>query len=128
MYPVSNFFSSLGNEAHTHTFRHDARDTRHVTNVNGECIFLSLILWRFIHVPKYSHKHTLTMKDAGRNGYCTQHKEAFRQSTDLSDVNAIPTKEKQQKEVKNLLNLLSMLLMRTIFLSAKVTVIVQGNG
>ena len=68
------------------------------------------------------------MKDAGRNGYCTQHKEAFRQSTDLSDVNAIPTKEKQQKEVKNILNLLSMLLMRITFLSAKVTVMVQGNG
>ena len=50
-----------------------------------------------IHVPKYRRKHTLTMKDAGRNGYRTQHKEAFRPSTDLSDVNAIPTKEKQQK-------------------------------
>jgi len=48
-------------------------------------------------VPKYHRKHTLTMKDAGRNGYCTQHKGAFRPSTDLSDVNAFPTKEKQQK-------------------------------
>ena len=46
----------------------------------------------------------------------------------LTDVNAIPTKEKQQKEVKNLLNLLSMLLMRIIFLSAKKTVMVQGNS
>ena len=36
------------------------------------------------------------MKDAERNGYRTQHK-AFRPSTVLSDVNAIPTKEKQQK-------------------------------
>ena len=43
----------------------------------------------------------------------------------LTDFNAIPTKEKQQKEVKNLLNLL---LMRIIFLSVKVTVMVQGNG
>ena len=79
-------------------------------------------------MPKYRRKHTLTIKDAGRNGYFTQHKEAFRPSIDLSDVNAIPTKEKQQKEVKNLLNLLSMLLMRIIFSSAKVTVIVKGNG
>ena len=79
-------------------------------------------------MPKYRRKHTLTMKDAGRNGYCTQHKEAFRPSTDLSDVNAIPTKEKQQKEVKNLLNLFYMLLMRIIFSSAKVTVMGQGNG
>ena len=79
-------------------------------------------------MPKYRRKHTLTMKDAGRNGYRTPHKEAFRPSKDLSDVNAIPTKEKQQKEVKNLLNLLNMLLMRTIFSSAKVTVMVQGNG
>ena len=49
-----------------------------------------------IHVPKYRRKHTLTMRDAGRNGYRTQHK-AVRPSTDLSDVNAIPTKEIQQK-------------------------------
>ena len=78
-------------------------------------------------MPKYRRKHTLTMKDAGRNGYRTQHK-AFRPPTDLSDVNAIPTKEKQQKEVKKLLSLFYMLLMRIIFSSAKVTVIVKGNG
>ena len=47
-------------------------------------------------MPKYRRKHTLAMKEAGRNGYRTQHK-AFWPSTDLSDVNAIPTKEKQQK-------------------------------
>ena len=50
---------------------------------------------------KCRRKHIVTIKVAGRNRLCAQHKKNF-SSTDLRDVNAIPTKEKQQKEVQSL--------------------------
>ena len=74
---------------------------RLVTNASRKCMFLFLIILRFIDVNKCRRKHILTIKVAGKNRLCPQHKETFRQQICLM-LTQSQLKRKQQEEVQGL--------------------------